>query len=297
MMVLDKLLTLLREIRNRRTFAVERALLAGRHPSGSELSSIIHFTFNRAGSQYVKSILRRCAMETGLVPVDMNGYAYASSFPYFYYLPADEMRRYSHVFRARGYLYSAFNGFISGIPVIEQFRVLLVIRDPRDILTSNYFSDAFSHSRPPTTGDKHLGFDEARAAVQAMNVDQYVLAFAADLRQRYEEYLSNLQDRSYVCVIKYEDIVTDFPESLNRILTFCKLTISSELRDSLVEEASTATPASENAYRHLRRRVPGDHAVKLTTETISRLNAEFRQILDVFDYPISTSSIKDDLLP
>jgi hypothetical protein len=284
-MILKRLRVLAGGIRNRQRFAVERALLAGSHRAATDHPSIIHFTLNRAGSQFVKSLLRRCSEEAGLTHADLTLYAYASSFPYLYDLPAGQFHKYAHAFRPRGYVYSAFNGFLD-IPHLDEFRVLLVIRDPRDVLTSRYYSDAFGHPRPPETGDKHIGFDELRASVQATDINDYVLAATPELKHRYQQYLDHLAGRNYACVVRYEDMVTDFPRFLDRVLGFAGLTIGDELKNRLLSESAHATPETENVYRHVRKRLPGDHVQKLDAKTIARLNEEWSAILDAFGYPV-----------
>ena len=139
-------------------YKTELALIKGRHENSNKHPSIIHFSFNKAATNYVRSILRRCSAKNGMVPVGMHGYAFHTNFPYFDNLSAEEMEKYKHIFKSTGYLYSTFGGMIEGIPDLEKYKIVLITRDPRDILVSQYYSIAYSHGSPSKFGDKHDGF-------------------------------------------------------------------------------------------------------------------------------------------
>jgi len=67
--------------------------------------SVIHYSVNKAASQYTKRIMLRCGEENGLLPVRMSDYAWAKEFPYLFTLSAEEVKPYLHIFRPHGYLY------------------------------------------------------------------------------------------------------------------------------------------------------------------------------------------------
>jgi hypothetical protein len=85
-------------------FKTELALLKGTRVNSSRHPSIIHFSYNKAATQYVKSILNRCAVENGMVPVGVHDLASHSKVPYLDQLSHDEMKPYQHIFKVQGYL-------------------------------------------------------------------------------------------------------------------------------------------------------------------------------------------------
>ena len=129
-------------------FRVEKALLAGRHRTYSRRRSILHFSFNKAATQTVKKLLIECARQNKLTPVLLHDYAFQHSMPFLDHLDCEGMKKYAHLFRSKGYAYTVFGGMIEGIPSLEEFKVVLVVRDPRDILVSDYYSIAYSHAIP-----------------------------------------------------------------------------------------------------------------------------------------------------
>jgi hypothetical protein len=274
---------LLRRIYLGMTFPVERQLQSGSYSNASQHPSIIHFSLNRAGTQYVKSILDRCGTANGMVPANLNRFAREAGLPYLDHLDADEMGPYRHMFRSRGYLYSAFSGFVESIPDLDQYRILVVVRDPRDVLTSRYYSNAFGHGLPADPG-RAEGFDRRRSAALAITVDEFALRNEKALGDVYREYGERLMGQPNVWVSRYEDVVLDFSEWLDGMLRFTDLAIDATLRSTLELEAASSTPRAENKARHARQVLPGDHRRKLTPATIERLNSTLADVLDRYGY-------------
>ena len=46
------------------------------------------------------------------------------------------MENYKHIFKSKGYLYRVFGGMVEGIEDLENYKIVLATRDPRDILVS-----------------------------------------------------------------------------------------------------------------------------------------------------------------
>lgn len=269
-------------------FKVERQLIERRHHASSSHSSIIHFSVNKAATTFTKSILRRCATENGIVPVDINGYAFNSNLPFLDHLTAQEMERYRHIFKTSGYLYTVFGGMVEGIQDLEKFLTVLMVRDPRDVLTSSYFSIAYSHT-PPRRGNKVATFRERRTYARQVDIDQFVTSESERVRRVYQRYLDLLVDRPTVYLTTYEEMISDFQTWLDGLLDYCRLKISPQLKRQLLEEAVRSRPREENVFKHIRQALPGDHQRKLQAQTIAHLNSVFSNILREFDYNTADS--------
>ncbi|MGF1579593.1 MAG: sulfotransferase domain-containing protein [Gemmataceae bacterium] len=264
-------------------FFVERGLIHGTHRHEAQQTSIIHFSVNKAASQYVKRILRRCAEENAMAVARFDGYSFHSNFPYLHTLTASEMSRFQHIFRPRGYLYTVFGGMVEGIPQLENYRVLLLVRDPRDVLTSRYYSVAHSHPVPlvPT---KRIAFEKDRMCARKIGIDQYVLNEMQQVKATYERYRRLLVPLENVHITKYEEMVDDFEQWLEKLLRHCGLEVSPELREQFRAEARATRSRQEDPTSHVRQITPGDHRRKLKSETIQKLNQTLRDELDCFGY-------------
>lgn len=220
-----------------------------------------------------------------MIHVDLGGYAFHSTFPYLDQLTHEQLEDYQHVFRPSGYVYSPFGGMIDGIRGLEHYRVLVVLRDPRDVLTSEFFSIRHSHRTPPVASDKHAQFSALRNRARALTIDEYVLSESPRVRATYQRYIDRLLEPGHdVGVLKYEDMIADFPKWLGQLERFCELSISPQLRGRLTSSARQAAARKERIASHARQLLPGDHRRKLHGATIGELNRRFAEILDRLEY-------------
>jgi len=264
-------------------FRVEKALLAGRNPSLCRHPSILHFSFNKAATQTVKKLLIDCGKKNGLTPVLLHDYAFHHSMPFLDHLDLEEMKQYAHLFKPEGYIYTVFGGMIEGIPALEKFKVVLVVRDPRDILVSDYYSIAYSHAIPD--GEKKALYLSRRDAALASSLDEYVLSHAVKLKSIFDKYDRHLFALcAGVHVARYEDMVENFNDWLNDLLSSCGLNISDAMRNELIACHEARRPTSENIHKHLRKGMPGEHREKLEPKTTEKLNQIFEKTLIRFRY-------------
>ena len=275
--------SLLRAVYIRNRFRVERQLLNGLHETTNEHRSIIHFSLNRSATQYTKSILCRCGKENGMTPAHFNEYAFETSMPYLDQLSESEMKKYIHIFKPRGYVYTVFGGFVHGVPNLNKYHILLMVRDPRDVLTSTYFSNAFSHPLPGDR-DKAVAFGERRALARNISIDEYVLTAKDRYADRYRTYANELKNMPNVYITKYEDMISNFPTWLDHLIYNFSLSISSQAKSDMIREANESGLIQENKTKHRRQVLPGDHKRKLSDDTINRLTEDLADILNDFGY-------------
>ncbi|MGA7194811.1 MAG: sulfotransferase domain-containing protein [Anaerolineales bacterium] len=264
---------------------VEMDLIQGKHQSDNTLPSIIHFSANKAATQHVRDLLGRCAAENGMTTVGLAEYAFHTNFPYLDQLSCREMESYQYLFKPAGYLYTVFGGMVEGIQELERYRVILMLRDPRDVLVSEYYSYAFSHPEPSKFGSKYNNFMAMRRKAQNVLIDEYVENECDRIFATYQRYATLLLDRyPHVFFTKYEEMTSDFQGWLKKLLDYCGLEISDQLFDSLLNEAEHLRPKNEDIHQHVRKGIPGDYMVKLGSKTIAELNSKLLPVLERFNY-------------
>lgn len=129
-------------------------------------------------------------MKIGLLPVQMSTYAWNADFPYLFTLSAEAVKPYLHIFRPQGYLYTVFGGLVEGIPDGHPYRTVIMVRDPRDVLVSGFYSYAYSHIAPPSE-EKVEEFTEWRTFVQNLTLDEYAMEISRNLRSGAEIFGGN----------------------------------------------------------------------------------------------------------
>lgn len=273
------------QMRLRRQYPVEWGLIHDRQHSDNMHASILHFSVNKSATQYVKDLLGKVGAENGLTSAHLHGYAFDSDLPFFDHLSSEEFQKYKHVFHPRGYVYSVFGGAIDGIPNLEEYRTVLMVRDPRDVLTSMYYSMAYSHVLPDAGGNKQEDFVTRRKHTREISIDEFVLENAEHERQVYQRYTDLMVRRQAgIYLTRYEEMTDNFDKWFTSLLTYCQFEISEKLKKSLYEEAAKIRPAKEDIHAHVRQGRPGDHQNKLRPDTIKKLNEIFIQVLKDLDY-------------
>ncbi len=276
---------ILKFLSHSKQFQNERLLQQGKAKSKSNHQSILFFTTHKCASTYTRSILRALTQNIGMIPIDLMRFVQAEFGKQLKEISNSEAEEILGVefFQSKGYFYGPLRYYIDWeIEALEDYKIMLMLRDPRDVLTSLYFSIAYSHSIPQ---QKNLGqrMLENRNAALAKPIDDWVLEAAPGYLERYKNYCENLLGRSNVCFVKYEDMVNDFPTWLDTVIKSLELNdVDKTLIEKLINEADFSV--EENINSHKRQVKPGDHRRKLKPETINQLNTIFSEVLDLLDY-------------
>jgi hypothetical protein len=192
--------------------------------------------------------------------------------------------------------------FFVDIPRIEDYSVILHLRDPRDVLVSMFYSYCYIHPGEiaPDTG--------YRREVAEAGIDAFVLGKASqrssgyrgdygtgahvedligNLPRRYSDYLDRLVGKPNVILLKYEEMVGDYSGWLQKFLSSFPIEDKQRMVEELAAQRQTLFPRRElDVMNHVRHVTPGDHKVKLQGSTIRRLNEIFADTLARLGYPI-----------
>lgn len=183
----------------------------------------------------------------------------------------------SQVFVTQGYAYGTFRRYYSFITptVLEQLNKIVIARDPKDMLVSDYFSMAYSHAIPggERTQDNFL---ELRSTLRKSNVNQAILERLPDFVERIK-VLRRAIPTDQLRVYQYEDIIFQKRSWIKDMMSFCQWPLTDEQIDKIIE-AVDIFPKEENKYRHVRQVAPGNYKKYLNEETIEYID----QYLDLF---------------
>ena len=268
-------------------YRIERALIAGTYRPTTKHRSIIHYTVNKSASQYVKSILCECARACRLTPVRFSDYAFNSNFPFLDKVDLPDFENYRALFQPYGYVYTPFGGVLRGIEDLENYAVVLMVRDPRDILVSEYYSIAFSHSRPAKNSNKDARFTARRTYARGVDINEYVRNRCTTVASVFDDYRKYLLDPyKHVHITKYEKMISDFRCWLRELVDYCELPVDPLLFEKLVQNQSKKAPTKERPTHQKRSGKSGDYQRKLDKETIAYINDVLAVNLRYFKYSI-----------
>jgi hypothetical protein len=162
---------------------------------------------------------------------------------------------------------------------------ILMVRDPRDALVSEYFSSAYSHPVPEASEDS----DDTRALMmrnrsRAINssIDAWVVRAATGMNTSLAAY-SVIVGAPTTLVLRYEDYVFRKDALLRAIADH----VGWRLDDALITRILTwadVVPEEEDPQRFVRQVSPGDHRRKLARRTIWRINRLLRPAMRLYGY-------------
>ncbi|TND09668.1 MAG: Uncharacterized protein FD123_1025 [Bacteroidetes bacterium] len=252
-------------------FKNEQVLLRGELKNTPDKIPVIFFTVHKAGSSLLSDRLTKLFSRSGYVTADLSSF-FAKTNPAQRKKFFADLRWKEKVFSQRGVYYCVFR-YPFDVPFFDKHKIILVLRDPRDILVSHYFSTRFSH---PT---QNMDFFSLKEKANSMTIDEYVLFIADDFRQRYEKYLGMI-GKENVLFLRYEDMITAPVDFEERIRTFLGMPVE---KGELVREEDFQLE-QENPQAHKRYVQSGDHIRKLKPETIEKLNGIFGKVLVPLGY-------------
>lgn len=251
-------------------------------PEPATRESFFLFGLHKAGSVLLNRTFSLCAEELGVPTIQISKAAFRTGIPDDQFNASPGL---AQILFPTGYCYTGFRYFppyLRAFFEVQPRLAILLIRDPRDILTSLFFSVAYSHTI--STGEAGAEQLAARDRAVALGIDTYVLenvAFVQNEFASYDAILSSPRTKLY----RYEDIVFSKIPWIQDALHFLGASLPDATVANIVEQVDRR-PAKERPDKHVRRVTPGDHREKLQPATIAQLNEAFGDVLERFGYSV-----------
>jgi hypothetical protein len=231
---------------------------------------------HKSGSSLMYSMMKAALQSAGVPVIDLPLATFSKG------LPGNQLMNPRELIMDRGYCYCGYRNFPNYLRKfdITKNKKILLVRDPRDMLVSFYFSMAYSHNIPITgvlRGDMLNWRSEAKNA----DVDVYCLDKAAKFKGEFAGYRHLMG--SEIRVIKYEDVIFRKLEWLSDMLSYLSISIDPENLKAIAAKHDIR-PNAERPDRHVRQVVPGNFRKHLRPETIEKLNAEFSAEMQEYGY-------------
>lgn len=245
-------------------------------PCPGNFPSFYLFALHKSGSSLLNKMLGTALRRVGVPEIAIPDVAFGAGLPEGSILnPAD------FIFET-GYCYRGFRSFP---PYLRNFDItknkkILLVRDPRDMIVSYYFSMSQSHIIPGSgviRDDLMIWRNEARSA----NINEYCLNKYEMFRQEFESYGSILGTE--LRIYRYEDVIFHKQDWLRDMLSYLGVAVTPGDQRRIAEE-NDIRPAAERPGEHIRQVTPGNYRRHLGEATIERLTSEFLEILKKFGY-------------
>lgn len=250
-------------------------------PGDLRVPSFYAFSFWKSGSTLLDSMLREICSLRGIAVYNPSAELFRSGTP-----DESAVMDSEALYASHGYCFGVFRSIppFVAFPRLAGRKTLLLVRDPRDILTSLYYSTAISHPAPGD-GELRKRFDTRRTQVQAMSLDEFVLQDVPAIEATLDALVLGLRHTN-MRLYRYEDVIFRKREWIEDISDFLDLDIP---RDALAAIAARhdVQPNEDRPEEHVRQVRPGDHSRKLRPETVTGLNAQLSDRWRSLDYPFA----------
>jgi hypothetical protein len=243
--------------------------------NNSPATSIIFFTSWKCGSVVSDRLLKELAKLLNLRAVDYQTY-----LEYNVPNPHERLQNVNFLrtaFFRKGFFFGPLKYFIK-IPSLENYKVIVQLREPKDLLTSMYFSFAYSHPEIHEAGRKiKKEFLESDINTMALKYGPQYFAHS------FKPYMDLLQSNERFLFVKYEEMVTNFDSWLTKICVYLDVNLSDDERGRIYKLADFKVE-NENIYSHKRSVNPGNYRKHLSAGTIKELNKIFAETNAYFNY-------------
>lgn len=234
----------------------------------------------KCGSSIFNSMLSELARFNGVRFIDIGSRMFENGIPALEWSTDPELSKLAR----RGNVLGGFRTFPAGLSASIPYktgRKVLMVRDPRDALVSEFFSNAYSHTLPDR-GEMREKFTAFRDSALTKGLVEYIETRIVPMRRTMGMFLPCLSDPS-VRIFRYEDYILNKGALLEEASSHFGWEISDELRDAILGWADVV-PDVEDPKKFVRRVIPGDHKNKMPIDLIDRVNAEMAEIMDAFGY-------------
>ena len=256
-----------------------REYLAGQVKSERESSSLILLSTNRSATQFVESVLAKIYSEQGGVYIPLNRYLFFADDD------AEKNVLDSHhmhgLMKDEGFFFGQ-QGPFHQLDLFGNYQKVCVIRDPRDLIVSNYHSIASAHA------PRDKAFIEKIHRVQALGLQKFAKEeeFLKPIDSALEQ-ARKMREQDRVLFWRYEDIMDDF----EKFEESCQRFINGAVNRKLSEEVRALHLGSvgggvEVEGRHRRSGQWGQFKKSLDPDIVEWLNQRFSLYLKEFGYHV-----------
>jgi hypothetical protein len=245
--------------------------------------SVFAFSLAKAGSTLLYDMLQALTPYAGLTYYSVEDSLFADNVS-----PNRRPGTIGTPFAPTGYCFGGFRQYPAyPIPILGFSKAVFLVRDPRDMAVSLYFSMTRSHVIPDAEKDEGARgeFLGARRFLNSQTIDEFAVHGAIiQYTRMFEGYIAQgFLWRPNVAIYRYEDIIFDKEAWVEDLCDWYGWQIPRELRQSVVERFDIR-PEEERPDDHVRQVTPGNYLKHLEKGTISRMNNLLGEYMRMFGY-------------
>lgn len=250
-------------------FKNERLSIKRNLKINTKLQSIIFFTTHKCASKFFHQFFKDITKQSDFKKFNFDEF----KLRYEKYSSYEEI--YHDYANDKGGIYAPIRRF-QKFKNLNNYKVILALRDPRDTLVSYYYSTLYSHDT------NSVNFIRHKNKFKNSKIDSFVIENSDWLLNIFEQYIANLNTYHY---INYEKLISFPSETLQSLLRYIEIDIS-EIRIAEYVKNLTPSGSNENLSQHKRSGLSGQYVKHLSPKTITYLNNKFKHIIDYYDFKL-----------
>jgi hypothetical protein len=245
----------------------------------SDAPSVVGLSLPKAGSTLLFALLQDLAPHAGLAYVSLQDFFFINGLR-----QTEQPHEAGSLFRPRGYCYGGFRGPPPyAIPILGSARCVVLVRDPRDMAVSHWYSITQSHVVPKAEEGEHF-MARNRARALDRGKDAHVMQVARGFDAQYDRLLSSgILHRADTAVFRYEDVIFRKREWVDAICDWYGWDILAEARHAIADRHDVR-PATPDPGAHIRQVTPGNHREELGEKQRAQVDAMLARWLAMFRY-------------
>lgn len=247
-----------------------------------DISSVFFMSVHKSGSTLMNNMIRAACQMLEYEFVDIQSHFFNTGIA-----DTDIPSETSGIFKPKGYVYSGFRYFPHQyeIPCLNDCPLIVLVRDPRDAVVSQYFSLAQSHPMPGKDADdkllKHM--EQVRKATLASDINEFALREIGGFVRKLETYSDILKTHPKARLFQYEEVIYMKKKWVLAMLNFLGWKMQPGQPMQLANRFNVV-PKAEDASKHIRQVHPQNYMNKLSPETIKEINQKYSATLLRYHY-------------
>jgi hypothetical protein len=245
--------------------------------------SVLAFSLAKAGSTLMFDMLKALAPHVGIQYFSAEDMLFADNVS-----PNRRPGNIGPAFPSAGYCFGGFRQFPAyPIPILNASKVAFLVRDPRDMVVSLYYSMTRSHVLP---GDDQIegargDMLEARRHLSAQSIDEFARTGAViQYTRMFEGYIAQgFLWRPNVAIYRYEDVIFDKAGWIDDLCDWYGWNVPPDRRQ-VIAKRFDIRPDGERPDEHIRQVTPGNFRRHLSAATIATMNNLFEEYMRMFGY-------------
>ena len=258
-------------------------------PAVGDAPSVLAFSMAKAGSTLLYNMLSRLTRDQNLVYFSIDDYLFSRNVS-----ATNRPGDIGDVFKPTGYCYGGFRQFPAfPVPILHSSRAIFLVRDPRDMITSLYFSLLKSH-RIPKSEAQEGSAEEADGAAKKMSDTRQRLqhtdinVFARESVRAYMRMFEGYVARGFawrpnVAIYRYEDVIFAKEAWIDDICAWYGWDVDPARRHR-VAAMFDEVPREERPEEHIRQVTPGNHRAHLSPAASKSIVNALSEYMRLFGY-------------